>query len=65
MAFNRALPGLHTYLGNVGDVGSAAHVELLRVLSESGGRTVVRIPVVVLLDHVFFPRGEHTPDLRP
>ena len=60
MAFNRALPGLHTYLGTVGDVGSAAHVELLRVLSESGGRTVVRIPVVVLLDHVFFP-GENIP----
>ena len=60
-AFNRTLPGLHTYLGNVGDVGSAACVELLRVLAESsGGQTVVRIPVVVLLDQVFFP-GENIP----
>ena len=59
-AFDRTLPGLHTYLGNVGDVGSAAYVELLRVLAESGGRTVVRIPVVVLLGKVLFP-GENIP----
>ena len=59
-AFDPTLPGLHTYLGNVGDVGSAAYVELLRVLAESGGQTVVRIPVVVLLGQVFFP-GETIP----
>ena len=52
---------MHTYLGNVGDVGSAACVELLRVLAESsGGQTVVRIPVVVLLGKVLFP-GENIP----
>lgn len=63
----RALPTLHSYLGEVGDVrgGAAAHADLERLangdVAGSGTGTgtlrsrAVRVPVLALYDHVLFP----------
>lgn len=64
----RALPTLHSYLGEVGDVrgGGAAHVDLERLASgnEHGSLSpltrTVRVPVLALYDHVLFP-GDSLP----
>ena len=63
----RALPTLHSYLGEVGDVrgGAAAHADLERLangdVAGSGTGTgtlrsrAVRVPVLAMYDHVLFP----------
>ena len=63
----RALPTLHSYLGEVGDVrgGAAAHADLERLANGDVAGTgtgtgtlrsrAVRVPVLAMYDHVLFP----------
>ena len=63
----RALPTLHSYLGEVGDVrgGAAAHADLERLANGDVAGTgtgtgtlrsrAVRVPLLAMYDHVLFP----------